>query len=248
MPPHAPALVVAVPGTDDASATDIPAEIRGSVAALYPGLRVHAAYLDDGGIDELLAELGEDPEEGPPGAVIVPLVTGPYPRVYDVLRGARETAGVRAPITEPLGPHPLLAQALHVRLAESGLARADRVRRLGLVTAADGVIVATVGGEGAVRAADMTAVLLASRLAVPVVPASLDGAPGLPDVAERLRKTGVTRAAIAPCIVGPEVDQGLLAGLAEEIGADSAAPLGTHPAVVRLVGLRYEVALEATDL
>ncbi|MCZ9336627.1 hypothetical protein NGM37_02410, partial [Streptomyces sp. TRM76130] len=68
-----------------------------------------------------------------------------------------------------LGPHPLLAEALHVRLSEAGLARADRARLFTVATAADGIVLASVGGDEAVQAAGITGMLLAARLAVPVM-------------------------------------------------------------------------------
>src|SRR5258708_28381992 len=49
-----------------------------------------------------------------------------------------------------LGPHPLLAEALHTRLAEAGLARAGRAAGLSIVTSTNGVLVLADRGEEAV--------------------------------------------------------------------------------------------------
>jgi hypothetical protein len=179
-----------------------------------------------------------------PKAVVVPLLTGPDETAYEHIRAAVAASGTAAVVTEPLGPHPLLAEALHVRLAESGLARADRIRQFSIGATVDGVVVATMGGAAAVQEAEITAVLLAARLAVPVIAASLDGRPSVADAAARLREAGAARLALAPHLIGPEGDHDLLAAAAAHVDAGCAAPLGAHEGIVRLVNLRYEVALE----
>ncbi|HEX6472438.1 MAG TPA: hypothetical protein VF069_25320 [Streptosporangiaceae bacterium] len=179
-----------------------------------------------------------------PQAVVVPLLTGPHDQAYDQIHRAVAASGTAAVVTEPLGPHPLLAEALHVRLAESGLARADRIRQFSIGAAVDGVVVATMGGQAAVNEAEITAVLLAARLAVPVVAASLDARPSVGAAAARLRDAGARRLALAPHLIGPEGDHQLLAAAAAEVDAGCAGPLGAHETIVRLVNLRYEVALE----
>lgn len=239
--------MLAVPGTADTAGTA--ADIAALTRAAHPGVDVRVGHLDgdEARLDAVLAGLGEgERPAGAPAAAVVPLVTGPHPRFDAALRWAIAASGVDATLTEPLGPHPLLAEALHVRLAESGLARADRVRLLSLVTAADGIVTVTTGGAEAVREAGVTAVLLASRLAVAVVPASLDGDPGVGDAAVRLREAGTSRLALAPCLIGPEADLRQLAAAAAEVGAECAEPLGAHPAIVQLVTLRYVAALSDT--
>ena len=155
-------------------------------------------------------------------------------------------AAAEAPllIADPLGPHPLLAEALHARLADVGLARAARVGRISIVTetAADGVIVGAVGGEEAVQAAEVVAVLLASRLTTPVAAASLTDPDSIKDAATRLRQA-VPRVALAPCMVGPELTSGTLEAIAALTSTDCAPPLGSHPAVGKLVAIRYGAAL-----
>jgi hypothetical protein len=179
-----------------------------------------------------------------PQAVVIPLLTGPNEGAYEHIRAAVAASGTAAVVTEPLGPHPLLAEALHVRLAESGLARADRIRQFSIGATVDGVVVATMGGPAAVKEAEITAVLLAARLAVPVVAASLDARPSVAEAAARLREAGAARLALAPHLIGPEGDHDLVAAAAAQVDAGCAAPLGAHEGIVRLVNLRYEVALE----
>jgi hypothetical protein len=179
-----------------------------------------------------------------PNAVVIPLLTGPHDEAYEHIRAAVAAGGAQAVVTEPLGPHPLLAEALHVRLAESGLARADRIRQFSIGATVDGVVVATMGGVAAVKEAEITAVLLAARLAVPVIAASLDAEPSVAEAAARLREAGAARLALAPHLIGPEGDHELVAAAAAQVNAGCAAPLGAHEGIVRLVNLRYEVALE----
>jgi hypothetical protein len=215
-----------------------------------PQLDVRLVFLDQGAesVAKELAPLGSvDRPSGIPAAIVVPLLTGPHPATLWAIDEAVAAAGISVTVTDPLGPHPLLAEALHVRLAEAGLARVDRIRLFNVSAPIDGVIMPVVGGEAAVRAAEATAVLLAARLAVPVMPAALDGSPGVETLADRLRGVGATRIALAPCVVGPEVEPGLVAELAARAGAGHAAPLGAHPSLAALAGLRYGDALAEVE-
>jgi sirohydrochlorin ferrochelatase len=239
LPPDAPVLVLAVPGEKPDVADEIASLTR---AARNEGeLDVRVAPLGNSAFTDVLRGLPDDRS-----TVVVPLITGPNPRVYHAIHTGLDETGVKATVTDPLGPHPLLAEALHVRLADAGLARADRIRQFSIGAAVDGVIVAAVGGVEAAREADMTAVLLAARLAVPVVAAALDGQPTVADAVGRLRESGGQRIAVAPYVIGPELDHAQLAKLAAEAGLGCGAPLGAHSSVIRLINLRYEVAMEAT--
>jgi hypothetical protein len=256
LPPDAPALVLAVPrssaggprpdGLSDRVATDIASLTRAARADI--DIRVGHLYGHTGDgttLVEVLRDLAATrAARSGSGTVVVPLLTGANPAAYAAIRSAVTAGGVTATVTEPLGPHPLLAEALHVRLAEAGLARADRIRQFSIGASVDGVVVATLGGAAAVQEADITAVLLAARLAVPVVAAALDAAPSVADQVARLRAAGAARIALAPHVIGPEADPDALAAIAAQADAGCSAPLGAHEAIVRLVNLRYEVALE----
>lgn len=231
--------MLAVPGEKP----DVADEIAALTRAARTELDVRVAPLGGFLFADVLRGLPDDR-----AVVVVPLITGPHPRTYaDIRAGLKETGltGGRVSVTDPLGPHPLLAEALHVRLADAGLARADRIRQFSIGASVDGVIVAAIGGTEAAQEADMTAVLLAARLAVPVVSAAVDGPPTVLDAVGRLRDAGAQRIAVAPYVIGPELDHAQLAQQAAEAGLGCGAPLGAHSSVVRLVNLRYEVALEA---
>ena len=85
----------------------------------------------------------------------------------------------------------------------------------------------------------MTAVLLAARLALPVLAASLDGKPSVEEAAIRLDEMGVSRIALAPCLIGPEADPAAIESAATAIGAKCAAPLGSHGNVIKLISMAY---------
>ncbi len=176
-------------------------------------------------------------------AVVIPLLAGPDAARMRQIRQAVLSSGTGAELTDVLGPHPLLAEGVHVKLSEAGLARADRARLFTVATAADGIILATVGGEEAVQAAGITGMLLAARLAVPVLAAGLDEEGAVARIAEQLRESGSTQLAVAPCLIGPEVSEGLLDAAAAEAGCAVAEPLGAYPAVGKLVASTYAAKL-----
>lgn len=185
----------------------------------------------------------EVPAPEGPSAVVVPLLAGPDSALIRRIRQAVMESGTQVELTDVLGPHPLLAEALHVRLSEAGLARADRARLFTVATAADGIVLATVGGDEAVKAAGITGMLLAARLAVPVMAAALDVEGSVSSIADQLKNAGSAQLALAPYLVGPEVDTGLLDAAAKEAGCATAEPLGAYPAIGKLVLSLYASAL-----
>jgi hypothetical protein len=120
------------------------------------------------------------------------------------------------------------------------------VRLFSIVTAADGILIATVGGPDAAAAANVTSVLLAARLALPVITASLDGLPSLQEGATRLKEMGVNRLAIAPCLIGPEASRADLDAM--PIVAEAAAPLGAHSNIAKLAALAYGQAISQIEI
>ncbi|MFD3587866.1 sirohydrochlorin chelatase [Streptomyces sp. NPDC058683] len=263
-PEDAPALVLAVPGTPSAATRGLAEEVVSIARSELPGLDARIGYLDgdDAEFPTLQSVLARAAEERAaryeqavaagtegvkmpdgPVAVVVPLLAGPDSALLRQVRQAVMESRVAADLTDVLGPHPLLAEALHVRLSEAGLARADRARLFTVATAADGIILASVGGEEAVQAAGITGMLLAARLAVPVMAAALDQEGSISSVAEQLRGSGSQQLALAPYLIGPEIDGGLLAAAAEEAGCATAEPLGPYPAIGKLALAKYTTAL-----
>lgn len=206
-------LVLAVPGAPTAAALSLAEEVVSIARSELSGLDPRIAFVDGedvdqdefpglrGVLDQVAAERpGEDTS-----AVVVPLLAGPEASVLRRIRQAIADSKAQVELTDVLGPHPLLAEAVHVRLAEAGLARADRARLFTVATAADGIILATVGGEEAAQAAGVTGLLLAARLAVPVLAAALDEDGAIAHAAEELRSSGSATLALAPYLIGPEI-------------------------------------------
>ncbi|MEV6738779.1 hypothetical protein AB0N14_18320 [Streptomyces sp. NPDC051104] len=262
-PEGAPALVLAVPGTPSAATRSLAEEVVSIARSELPGLDARIGYLDgdDSEFPALKSVLTHTAEERTaryeqavaaglevkepdgPVAVVVPLLAGPDSALLRRVRQAVMDSRVAADLTDALGPHPLLAEALHVRLSEAGLARADRARLFTVATAADGIILASVGGDEAVQAAGITGMLLAARLAVPVMAAALDQEGSITSVAEQLRSSGSQQLALAPYLIGPELEPGLLEAAAEEAGCPAAEALGPYPAIGKLALGKYTTAL-----
>jgi hypothetical protein len=244
IPAGAPALLIAVPATAEHASRQIAEELVSVVRGEQPGIDVCAGYLAvpedaEGAEAEVptIAELLAQAEAAElPAPVVVPLLAGPAGSLHAELEGALSSAGGKAPLTDVLGPHPLLAEAVHVRLSEAGLARADRARLFTINTTADGIVLATVGGEEAIQEAGaVTGVLLAARLAVPVIAAAVDVPGSIEAAAEQLRVAGSQRPALAPYLIGPEVPPGALEAAAESAGCPAAEPIGAYPGLARLV-------------
>ena len=155
---------------------------------------------------------------------MIPLIATVNPPVIRRLREAVAASGTNAIVSGFINSNAMIAEVLHIRLAEAGLARADRVRLFSIVTAADGVLIATVGGpdarrggqrhlgpaRGAARAPGHHRVAWTARR--PSTRASM-----------RLKEMGVNRLAVAPCFIGPEATRSDLDAL-RGLGAECAAP------------------------
>ncbi|MFF3372489.1 sirohydrochlorin chelatase [Streptomyces sp. NPDC002680] len=262
-PEGAPALVLAVPGAPSAATRGLAEEVVSIARSELPGLDARIGYLDGDDAEfptlqsvlthtaqertaryeqALAAGVDAKQPEGPV-AVVVPLLAGPDNALLRQVRQAVMESRIAADLTDVLGPHPLLAEGLHVRLSEAGLARADRARLFTVATAADGIILASVGGEEAVQAAGITGMLLAARLAVPVMAAALDQDGSIAAIAEQLRASGSQNLALAPYLIGPEIDAGLLEAAAKEAGCASSDALGPYPAIGKLALAKYTTAL-----
>jgi hypothetical protein len=252
LPQAAPALVLAVPGVDTDLTSGPVAELAAILRVDNPAVDVRVARIDGGGrtdpngIRAMLADAAARRPAGIPCAVVIPLIATPNPAVIRRLREEVAASDVNAIISGFINSNALIAEALHIRLAEAGLARADRVRLFSIVTAAEGILVATVGGPDAAMAANVTSVLLAARLALPVIPVSLDSVPSLQEGVMRLKEMGVNRMAIAPCFIGPEASHADID--TTSIGAEWAAPLGAHGNVAKLAAVTYGQAISQLEI
>ncbi len=247
----APALVIAVPGSAEADAAEIGPRVASVASQSCPGVDIRVGYLE--GDDLALADClmladadAADHDQFP--CVIVPLLLGPSPAIDATLRRIAAQPALQSVVAGYLGPHPLVAEALHARLAEAGLARHARSSGLSISADSRGIIVLADKDEQAADAAAVAAVLLASRLSVPVVPASLGNPASIADAVTRLTESGSRRPALAPCLIGPETSLPVLDDLSAALGAPASATLGAHPAVGQLVAIRYGAALASLSL
>ena len=248
---EAPALVLAVPGRAESDSAEIGLRVAATAGLSCPGVDIRVGYLDGDELplsDCLLPDGPESSDHDQFPSVIVPLLLSPNPQVDGKLRQLATTPPVPAVLAAHLGPHPLVAEALHVRLADAGLARPARSTGLSISTDSRGVVVLADIGEDAANAAGVAAVLLASRLSVPVVPASLGDPASIVDAVNRLSESGAARPALAPCLIGPETNVSVLEDLSAALGAPCAPTLGAHQAIGQLVAIRYGAALASLSL
>ncbi|MFD6952285.1 cobalamin biosynthesis protein CbiX [Nocardiopsis sp. TSRI0078] len=249
-----PALIMAVPGTAEAArcadGESIGARMADLVRAYRPEVTIRYGHTE--GDEQTLVEALEGLEgsdDRPLSGVVVPLVTAPHTGVSAAIEAAVDRTGADARVTEGLGPHPMLAEVLHLRLAEAGYVRADRMRLISVVardtTMADGVVVGAVGGEGAVGAAGVTAVLLAARLGLTVLPADLENEASVEQMVGQLRQGGCQRPVIAPSALGPELPREKLEELATRLGARLGDPLGSDSLLGKIAALRYAEVLNS---
>lgn len=232
--PEPPALVLVAHGSRDPRTLRTVHELLDQVRAQRPDLPVHLGHieLNEPLLPDTLASLGAAE------AVLVPLLLS---RGYHVKRDIPEMAAAspaRTRVAAPLGPHPLLVDALYARLVEAGWhPGADAETRR-----TSAVVLAAAGSRDPDSAVDTrrTAHLLSDRLGVPVVPAYASAATPTVETAIRaLTARGRHRVAVASYFTAP----GLFARqCAEKAPWVAAAPLGTHPAMTDLVLHRYEQA------
>ncbi len=247
----APALVLAVPGSAEADIDEIGPRVASIASLSCPGVDIRVGYVEGSDLslaDCILPAGADHADHDQFPSVIVPLLLGPSPSIDAVLRRIAGQAAVEAVVAGHLGPHPLVAEALHARLAEAGLARHARSSGLSIAADGRGVIVLADKDEQAASAAAVAAVLLASRLSVPVVPASLGDPASIADAVTRLSDSGSPRPALAPCLIGPETSLPVLDDLSAALGAPASATLGAHQAVGQLVAIRYGAALASLSL
>ncbi|MGW6055021.1 sirohydrochlorin chelatase [Streptomyces sp. NPDC055189] len=236
-PPAAPApdLVVVAHGSRDPRALATVTALLEQVRELRPGLAVRLGHI------ELNEPLLTDTLAATTGAaVLVPLLLGRgYHVKHDIPGAAAQARHLDTRVAAPLGPHPLLVDALYDRLVEAGWPAGSGGRRT------DAVILAAAGSRDPDSAADTrrTADLLARRLGVPVVPAYASptdaSALSVPAAVRALAARGRHRTAVASYFTAPGRFATQCADAAPRIAS---APLGAHRAMARLLLHRYDQA------
>jgi sirohydrochlorin ferrochelatase len=236
-PEPPPTLVLVAHGSRDPRTLTTVHALLDRVRALRPGLPVRLGHIELNAplLPDTLAALGTPESPGSP--VLVPLLLGRGHHVKHDIPAAAAAVPARTLVAPALGPHPLLVDALHARLLEAGWPSAP-----GAAARARAGVVLAAGSRDPDSAADTgrTAALLAERLGVPVVPAYASAAaPTVPEAVRALAARGRRRIALASYFTAPGRFHAESAGAAPWI---TAAPLGSHPAMARLVLHRYEEA------
>ncbi|MFJ3641847.1 sirohydrochlorin chelatase [Streptomyces sp. NPDC090108] len=238
-PPAAvpPALVLVAHGSRDPRALATVRAVVERVRELRPALPVRLGHieLDEPLLPDTLAALGDST------AVLVPLLLGHGQHVGRDIPATAARSPVRALLAPPLGPHPLLTEALYDRLVEAGWPAGQDadIRRTGAVVLAAAGSRAPEPAAGTLR----TARFLADRLGVPVLPAYASAAvPTVPAALRALAARGRHRVAIASYFTAPGR---LAAECARQAPWIASEPLGAHPAVARLILHRYDRTLAA---
>ncbi|WP_327675461.1 MULTISPECIES: sirohydrochlorin chelatase [unclassified Streptomyces] len=235
-----PALVLVAHGSRDPRALATVSELVERIRERRPGLTVRLGHieLNEPLLSDTLADL-------PAGrAVLVPLLLSRGHHVkHDLPRAADAAEHLRTRVADPLGPHPLLVDALHDRLVEAGWPERSTARDRRRA----GVVLAAAGSRDPRAAQDVraSASLLADRLGVPVVPGYASAtAPDVATAARSLAARGRDRIAVASYFTAPGRFATETAAAAPGIAA---APLGTHPSLARLVLHRYDRAPAAAE-
>ncbi|MGW7518953.1 sirohydrochlorin chelatase [Streptomyces sp. NPDC054796] len=257
----APTLVAVGHGSRDPRAERTLRELCVRVRALRPGLRVELAHIELNAplLPDALADLpapGAETggERGPGagcGAVLVPLLFGRGFHVkHDIPRALAAAPHLDARSAAPLGPHPLLAEALYERLAEAGWGTPGNRRGTGPGSGA--VVLAAAGSRDPeyVDGVERMAAQLSARLGgVPVLPAYASAAaPTVTEAVRALRARGHRRIGLASYFTAPGrfASECAAACVAAAPDAVVAAPVGAHTALARLVLHRYDESRTAS--
>jgi sirohydrochlorin ferrochelatase len=170
-----------------------------------------------------------------PTIVIPALLSSGYHVRADVPRYVAASGHQRVTVTRPLGPSPELARVMLCRLLEVGWRPDDQV-----VLVAAGTRDPRARGELQFTAAALSA-LVGHRVSIAFAAPCRDGSgyPSVPDVVATVRRSGNRRVALASYLLADGIFQGRL----HSAGADVvSAPLGLHPAVIRLACRRRREA------
>ncbi len=228
-------------GSKDPDSQAVVEQLLRRTAALRPGLRTAAAYVDNASpsIRRALADLAG---EGVDDVVVLPLLlTAASHSKTDVAAsvsaGRRAHPGMLLRYGRPLGPHPVLVDVLARRLAEAG---ADPEAPVVLV--AGGALDPAANADVAA-----TARLLFEGRTFPSVDLAFASTarPSVPEALGRLRAQGATRVSVARYFLGP----GFLPRLVEQQARSVAgldvvvsSPLGASDGLAGLLASRFDEA------
>ena len=233
-------LIGVAHGSKDPASQQVVEQLLARAAALRPGLRTSAAYVDNASpsVRSALASVDGD-------VVVLPLLLTPASHSKtDVAAAVQEARGPgrRIRYGRPLGPHPALVRVLVRRLAEAGAAPTDPV-----VLVAGGALDPDANAQVAA-----TARLLLESGEWPTVDIAFASTarPSVTAALERLRSQGFSRALVARYFLGPGHLPRLVARQAAAVDGVEVVvtePLGAAEELAELVLERYDEAI-AGDL
>ena len=229
-------------GSKDPASQEVVRALLGRTAALRPGLRAHAAYVDNAS-PSIRGALRGLVSEGVDDVVVLPLLLTPASHsktdVAASVRAARlDHPGVRLRYGRPLGPHPVLVEVLAARLADAGARDEDPV-----VLVAGGAL-----DPDANAAVASTARLLFEGRPWPSVDIAFASTarPSVVEALERLRAQGHVRASVARYFLGPGFLPRLVATQAASVDGLEVVvsePLGASDGLAALLAGRYDEVL-----
>ena len=231
-------------GSKDPDSQEVVEELLRRTAALRPGLRAQAAYVDNASpsirraLDDLAAEGVDD-------VVVLPVLLTPASHsktdvAASVQVGRLTHPRMRLRYGRPLGPHPVLVDVLARRLAEAGADPEDPV-----VLVAGGALDPAANADVA-----HTARLLFEGRRFPSVDIAFASTarPSVPEALGRLRAQGANRVSVARYFLGP----GFLPRLVEKqarsvegLEVVVTASLGASDSLAGLLAGRFDEALGA---
>ncbi|MEZ0365414.1 sirohydrochlorin chelatase [Mycobacterium sp. pUA109] len=229
------ALVLTAHGSKDPrSAANVHA-VAGRLRQMRPGLDVQVAFCEqnDPNLVDALRGLNDHHQ-----AVVVPfLLASAYHARTDIPKQiARAAVSVRQ--ADVLGEDERLVAVLRERLTELGVSPADHT--LGVLVAAIGSSSPAVNARTAAVAHTLAAETHWAGAAIGFATGPL---PSVPEAAERLKRRGARRLAIAPWFLAPGLITDRVLTFARAAGIAMAQPLGAHELVAETVLDRYDQAV-----
>ncbi|SHM42045.1 sirohydrochlorin chelatase [Cryptosporangium aurantiacum] len=239
-----PVLLAVAHGTSYAPGIATLHALLERVRELAPGLRVELAFVDHEP-PSVRGALNAFATDGVPVATLPLLLTAASHSKGDIAGTVRlvrdERPGFAVSYGRPLGPDPLLLQALADRVAEAG-AGPDTALVLASAGAADPDANAEIW-----RAARLFWEYRGGGAPVEVAYASAT-TPTVTDAVRRLRTLGHDDVLVVPYFLAPGKLPSGVRRDAQDAGARAADVLGAHDAVARLVLARYAEAVGGTVL
>jgi sirohydrochlorin cobaltochelatase len=222
-------------GSRDAASQDVVHALLARAAALRPGLRAEAAFVDNASPSVAAAVQGLV-AEGVGRIAVVPLLLTPASHSKTDVAASVQDARTRLHVHygRPLGPHPLLVDVLAQRLAEAGATEEP------VVLVAGGAIDPDANAQVAATAR----LLFEGRSFASVDIAFASTArPTVPEALERLARQGFSRTAVARYFLGPGRLPRLVEQAARGYDVLMTEPLGAAEEIAELVLQRYDEAL-----